>query len=50
MFLIYVEPLVSILFTERLADNEALIISGVQKWCYTKGYSNEFEFYSDRVD
>ena len=29
MFLVYVEPLVSMLFTEKMNDNEAVVISGV---------------------
>jgi len=49
MFLKFVEPLVSLLFVERLNDKEALCITGVQVFNSTQGYSNSFKWYGDFV-
>mmetsp|Transcript_7747 Transcript_7747/g.11414 ORF Transcript_7747/g.11414 Transcript_7747/m.11414 type:complete len:440 (-) Transcript_7747:30-1349(-) len=50
MFLKLVEPIVSLLFTEKLLDNEALVIIGTQRYNETTGYSNTFNWKSDFVE
>jgi poly(ADP-ribose) glycohydrolase len=47
MFHKHVEPIVSILFTEKLEDEEALLIKGTQRFNETKGYKSEFRFVGD---
>lgn len=44
LFLINPELIVSRLFTEKLADNECLIITGVQQFSRYTGYSDRFEW------
>lgn len=47
MFHKHVEPLVSMLFTEQLDDNEALIIKGAQRFNETRGFKSDFRFVGD---
>ncbi|XP_075885818.1 poly(ADP-ribose) glycohydrolase-like isoform X2 [Nelusetta ayraudi] len=44
LFLMNPELIVSRLFTERLADNECLIITGSQKFSNSTGYGDSFEW------
>ncbi|XP_017287764.1 poly(ADP-ribose) glycohydrolase [Kryptolebias marmoratus] len=44
LFLMNPELIVSRLFTEKLADNECLIITGSQKFSCYSGYSDRFEW------
>ena len=43
-FTISPELIVSRLFTQRLEDNEVLIISGIERFSNYKGYADTFEF------
>jgi poly(ADP-ribose) glycohydrolase len=49
-FLVNTELLVSRLFTERLVDNECIIITGSERFCKYKGYAESFEFAGDYTD
>ncbi|XP_059213330.1 poly(ADP-ribose) glycohydrolase [Centropristis striata] len=52
LFLMNPELIVSRLFTEKLADNECLIITGSQQFSLCCGYSDSFEWagpYDDRL-
>ncbi|XP_053501735.1 poly(ADP-ribose) glycohydrolase isoform X1 [Ictalurus furcatus] len=44
------ELIVARLFTEKLADNECLKITGVQMYSNTRGYSDTFEWHSPHTD
>ncbi|KAF5906899.1 poly(ADP-ribose) glycohydrolase-like isoform X2, partial [Clarias magur] len=44
------ELIVARLFTEKLADNECLKITGAQRYSKTHGYSDTFEWYSTYMD
>ncbi|XP_060764341.1 poly(ADP-ribose) glycohydrolase [Neoarius graeffei] len=44
------ELIVARLFTEKLADNECLKITGVQMYSKTSGYSDDFEWHSPHKD
>ncbi|KAI9295902.1 hypothetical protein K502DRAFT_341372 [Neoconidiobolus thromboides FSU 785] len=44
LFLMYPELIVGCLFTERLKDNEALSVKGVERYNSYKGYSYELEY------
>nr|XP_054600087.1 poly(ADP-ribose) glycohydrolase isoform X2 [Nothobranchius furzeri] len=53
LFLMNPELIVSRLFTEKLADNECLIITGSQQFSSYSGYSDNFEWtgpYEDQLD
>lgn len=50
MFLKFVEPLVSLVFTEELRENEALLITGCQLFNETAGYSKKFSWVSNFAD
>eukprot|EP01091_Cochliopodium_minus_P018427 TRINITY_DN7475_c0_g1_i1.p1 TRINITY_DN7475_c0_g1~~TRINITY_DN7475_c0_g1_i1.p1 ORF type:complete len:639 (-),score=198.56 TRINITY_DN7475_c0_g1_i1:26-1942(-) len=49
-FMINTESIVSRLFTAVLEDNEALLISGAQRYCNYKGYSKSFRYFGDFRD
>ncbi|KAJ3064083.1 hypothetical protein HDU98_000174 [Podochytrium sp. JEL0797] len=42
LFLIYPEMLVSLLFCERMADNEVVFLVGVERFCEYTGYASTF--------
>lgn len=44
MMLRYIEPIVSLLFTEKLEDRECLVIIGAQRFNQLQGYKNTFEY------
>ncbi|CAG9326326.1 unnamed protein product [Blepharisma stoltei] len=44
MFAKHIEPIVAMLFTEKLEDKEALIIVGAQRYNETLGYKQSFEW------
>ncbi|KAL4465058.1 hypothetical protein ABPG72_012241 [Tetrahymena utriculariae] len=44
MFIVSPELIPSILFCERLADNEVVQVSGCEKYCTYKGYGASFEY------
>ncbi|XP_055369137.1 poly(ADP-ribose) glycohydrolase isoform X2 [Betta splendens] len=50
LFLIHPELIVSRLFTERLGDNECLIITGCQKFSIYSGFGDRFEWVGPCVD
>ncbi|XP_029299989.1 poly(ADP-ribose) glycohydrolase isoform X2 [Cottoperca gobio] len=53
LFLIHPELIVSRLFTEKLDDNECLIITGIQKFSCYSGFSDSFEWtghHDDKLD
>nr|XP_033502010.1 poly(ADP-ribose) glycohydrolase [Epinephelus lanceolatus] len=53
LFLMNPELIVSRLFTEKLADNECLIVTGSQKFSCYSGFGDSFEWagpHEDRVD
>ncbi|OMJ90185.1 hypothetical protein SteCoe_7474 [Stentor coeruleus] len=47
MFHRHVQPIVSVIFTEKLEDEEALFIKGTQRFNKTDGYKNTFRFADD---
>jgi poly(ADP-ribose) glycohydrolase len=47
MFFKHMEPLVALLFTEKLEDRESIFITGVQRFNRTSGFKNSFEFIED---
>ena len=49
-FLISPELILSRLFTERLGDNECVVITGFERFSDYKGYSSSFEFAGNHVD
>lgn len=49
-FVICPELLVTMLVTEALDDNEALIINGVERYSQYKGYSDSFTWEGNFVD
>jgi poly(ADP-ribose) glycohydrolase len=49
-FLICPELIVSMLFTERLNDNESMIIKGVERFSSYTGYGRTFNWHKDYVD
>lgn len=49
-FLICPELMVSMLFTERLEDNESVVIKGCERFSSYKGYSSSFKWDGDYVD
>lgn len=50
MFLRYIEPIVSLLFTEKLEDKECLVIVGVQKFNLLQGFKNTFKYVDNYCD
>lgn len=44
LFCKHIEPIVALLFTEKLEDRESLAIKGVQRFNKTTGYKNSFMF------
>lgn len=49
-FLICPELIISRLFTERLQDNEVLVIEGFERYSNYKGYAHTFQFDGDCQD
>ena len=49
-FVICPELIVSRLFTEKLDDNEALVVTGVERYSWYKGYGASFKWTGDYVD
>jgi len=49
-FIICPELIVSRLFTEELENNEALIITGSERFCSYRGYGPTFTFNGDYCD
>ncbi|XP_011881580.1 PREDICTED: poly(ADP-ribose) glycohydrolase-like [Vollenhovia emeryi] len=49
-FVICPELMVTMLVTEELDDTEALIVSGIERYCKYEGYSNTFKWKGDFVD
>ena len=50
LFLIYPELILSRLFTERLGDNECLVVSGHERFNAYSGYADDFRFDGDFHD
>uniref|UniRef100_H2L5X6 poly(ADP-ribose) glycohydrolase n=1 Tax=Oryzias latipes TaxID=8090 RepID=H2L5X6_ORYLA len=53
LFLLHPELIVSRLFTQELADNECLIVKGMQRFSLYEGYSDAFQWagpYDSRVE
>lgn len=50
MFLVCVEPIVAMLFTELLQENEAMTIVGTQRYNEVKGYKTKFTWNGDFQD
>lgn len=50
MFIKHVEPLISLLFTEKLEDCECVVIKGSQRFCRTSGFKKNFQFDDDFVE
>ncbi|XP_067935260.1 poly(ADP-ribose) glycohydrolase-like [Watersipora subatra] len=49
-FMIHPELIVACLFTERLADNEVLVIKGAQRYSNYTGYADTFRFTGAHTD
>lgn len=49
-FLICPELMVSMLFTECLADNESVVIKGCERFSSYRGYASSFKWDGDYVD
>lgn len=47
MFMKHVEPIVSMIFTEKLEDSESLIMVGTQRYNLTEGYKKNFKWLND---
>ena len=49
-FVLSPELIVSILFCERLEDNEALLIKGIERFSCYEGYAETFKWKNNYVD
>ncbi|KAF9285596.1 hypothetical protein BGZ68_003739 [Mortierella alpina] len=49
-FVICPELIISRLFTQRLQENEAVLIKGAERYSNYNGYARTFEWHSDHVD
>ena len=49
-FMVCPEMILSLLFTEELCDNEALIMTGSERFSYYSGYSNTFKWQGGFTD
>jgi poly(ADP-ribose) glycohydrolase len=50
MFLVHVEPIVAMLFTQLLTEHEALVVVGAQRFNEVTGYKRDFEWSRDFQD
>lgn len=50
MFVVTPECLVGLLFCPRMLDNEAILITGAERYCEYTGYGLTFQFHDDFVD